>query len=154
VGVGTAWLVSLVYLWFRAPTKQRNEARKYVQGVEGEAAAIIRLRDACFGWSEEVEALLAQQQAKEPPWLGTALADAIKGRPLQTDDAKCERDRIQGETVALYIERHRERGLGLFDTLIAFHKIVDKGRPRFDAPRTPGQIEEAIDLMRTGAERL
>lgn len=114
--------------------------------------------DLCFAWVKEVRLLLDARAANEPPQPVRgglrAQVDYRRSGPPEPTEQREAREAHQRETVALYIERYRERGVQLLDLLVKFRVIVDKGRPTIHAPRTVFDVGDAADIIEAGAERL
>ena len=147
-----------VFSLFALSVGALNEWDRAEQQLELDERLQRAMRDwqaACHQHCTEVERLLEVWKAKAPPGppeLRSALA------AIGTAEAKQRRDEAQRherETVAAFLaSNHLDRGIQLFDQLVAFERIVDTGRPHVAEPRTIAQIEDGLDCIRVAAERL
>jgi hypothetical protein len=159
LGSAVGFLVGLAlltgYALLRAARNQRDELRGYLKGQDEYRATVEWFRSECFAWADDVDRLLASQEAKEPPKPAIDLYTHLReGPPKEPSDVVEARNRIRRETVSLFIERYRDSGLKKFDALIQLRKIVPDNRQKIERPKSPNDVFAAADSMRTAAERL
>jgi hypothetical protein len=149
VGVGMTALVALcegAYRTWHIPATELA-GRKAIEDVDRSIAR------ACFEWIEQVQLLLDSREAEGPPPYSEGLSDLVT-KPPEPAGPRERREQYQRQTVALYIERHRERGLGLFDMLVRLDVLVPDARETVRNPRSLYQVRDAMGLVEAGAERL
>ncbi len=142
------------YQLLTASRNQRNELRDYLRDQDAKEKRVSEFKNACFKWAAEVETFVDARQAMEPLQEHFDLASAIGNKPQKREppERTAERERIQRETISLYIERFRDDGARYFDFFISVGCIVSKGRPQVADPRTVYDLSRAADLMRTAAD--
>jgi hypothetical protein len=107
-----------------------------------------RLRDESFHWIATASKFLETRDALSPQ----------PENPLATAGQRvAEREALsvhERETVALYIEHHRDQAVHLFDQLVAGGYIIDAERPRIRAPKERYAIQSTIHSIQLAAERV
>jgi hypothetical protein len=154
IGAGIGFVLFWGLELLRVMRRQRDDLRTYVRNRNENERILGQFKQTCLKWAKDVEHFAEVQKAKQPRLGKGQVVERLMGREVESDEDKRERARVEREAVSLYIERFREDGLKYFDLLISWGKIVDKGRPTVESPKTILQIEEAADLVRTAADRL
>lgn len=153
-------LLVIAFLWagLYALVRQRDEARAEIRLRDKSKETDKHFQRLCFDWADRVDKFLEVRNAIKPsrPVRGLANFARYQARPKTDEeiarDRECEK--IDRETVSLYLDQHRDQGVVLFTTLIELGCIVDKGLPDVRSPNTVHDIGIAANLMRTGADRL
>lgn len=113
------------------------------RGIEDQDKAAFR--QECFAWIGSVEKYLAARDALAPP-------QPKQGeRDLQAREAGEAHER---ETVSIYIERHWEDVVALFERLVAGGYIGEKGGVQLRSPKNRWDIDDSIMTIQIAAERI
>lgn len=118
------------------------------RGIEDQDNAAFR--QECFAWIGRVEKCLAARDALSPsqPKFGTALQG---GRNIQAREVG---EALERETVSIYIERHWDDAIALFERLVSGGYIGEKGGMRLRSPKSRWDIDDSIRTIQIAAERI
>jgi hypothetical protein len=118
------------------------------RGIEDQNNAAFR--GECFTWIGSVQKYLAARDALAPPQ--PKLATPLQGeRDLQAREAGEAHER---ETVSIYIERHWDDAVALFERLVAGGYIGEKGGVRLRSPKSRWDIDDSTMTIQIAAERI
>jgi hypothetical protein len=111
------------------------------RAIEDQNAAMFNAE--CFEWIASVEKFLEARDA---------LAPSLGKPPTPAEQARLVRH--EQETLALFIERHRDDGAALFDRLVNARYSNDKAREHAHTPKSRYAINDALISIQFAAERI
>lgn len=147
-GVGAVTLLALAEGAFQTWYRVRNA----LAARNAEDALRAQIRSMCSEWAGSIETFLDARAAKAPGPRGGLLAQ-LRARPLTVEQQEAC-DSYDRETISLYVETYRERGVKLFDLLVDLRTIVPTARTKVHSPRTPLDIRSAAETVVVAASRL
>jgi len=145
-----------VFALFVGALRGWDEAESRIESDDRFQQIMGDFQQHCFDHCHAVERLLdARKMAGPPPqtdFFTKALREETRAEAQQEPAVIAQHER---ETVAVFMESELlDRGVRLFDQLVEGGFVVDTNRPQVAAPRSPMQIWEGMDTIRTAAERI
>ena len=156
MGAGIGIAVFLGYHLLTATRGQRNDLRDFIRSRHEAEAKIAEFRGRCLQWAHDVEKHLHVQKAKEPtqPSQEQVVRSLMHNEPVNTPEQARERELIQRETVALYIEKYRDEGLKLVDALMEAGLVGPARRQTIADPQDLNGVSAAMTQMHIAADQL
>lgn len=151
-GLAGGAVVVLLTAFAEGAFRTWHEAAAELASRRSEQEARARMRATCLAWSASVETFLDARAAKAPGPRG-GLAAQLLGSP-ETAEQREMRESYDRETVSIYIQTYRDRGVELFDLLVRLGTIVPDGREGVRSPSTALDARNAAGLVRVAASRL
>jgi hypothetical protein len=151
-GLAAGVVVALLLALAEGAFQTWHAASDELGSREAEDEIRAKIRGTCSDWVASVETFLDARAAKAPGPRG-GLRAQLRAQPL-TDEQRNAIESYDRETVSVYIERYRDRGVKLFDLLVDLGTIVPDGRKNVHSPTRPFDIRDAADTVEIATSRL